>query len=138
MFRLGEKRKRKKFEAEIKVIDEEINRSRRSNFNMSILVVEMSHSVPRGLSKVLPGKTISFYLLKKFIRSYDRMIGPYWRRYIIVLPQTDRNGANVVKQRIYDLAKENNWGTVSIGMAVYPEDSKEPGILIENAISRIS
>ena len=121
----------------MKVIDEEINRSKRSNFNMSILVVEVSHSAPRGLSKVLPGKTLSFYLLKKFIRSYDRMIGPYWRRYFIVLPQTDRNGANVVKQRIYNLAKENNWGTVSIGMAFYAEDSEKSETLIENAIKSL-
>ena len=65
------------------------------------------------------------------------MIGPYWRRYFIVLPQTDRNGANAIKERIYELAKEHNWGNVSVGMAVYPDDSKDPRTLIEHVVGEM-
>ena len=138
MFRFWNAIKKQRFELEIKKIDEEINRSQRYDLNFSLLVVEVSHSVPRGLSSVLPGKVVSFHLLKKFIRSYDSMFGPYRRRYYIIFSQTDREAATAVKQRIYKLAKEYNWGDLSIGIAVYPEDGKAPQALLEKAISELS
>ena len=137
MFNFGRKSMKRKFKSEIKVIDEEISRSQRFDFSCCVLTVEINDYIPRGLSKVLPGKVVSFHILKKFIRNYDRMIGPYWRRYFIVLSQTDKKGALAVKQRIYGLAEEHNWGSVSIGMAVYPDDAQDPGTLIDQAISEI-
>ncbi len=130
--------KKRKYKSEIKVIDVEINRSQRYNLSFSILVVDMSHSVPRGLSKLLPGNVLSFHLLQKYIRSYDNIIGPHRRRYYIVSSQTDRIGASTVKQRIYDLAEEHKWGNLSIGMAVYPEDGKTSQALLNKAISELS
>lgn len=137
MFKFGEKRRKKKFRSEIEVINGEIERSLRFDFSFSILTVEVSHSIPRGLSKILPGNVVCFHLFKKHYRSYDRILGPYWRRYYIVLPQTDKKGANMAKERIYGLAEEHNWGNVSVGMAVFPEDGKDPGTLIDQAISEI-
>lgn len=134
MFRFLSKKKKKEFEFEIRLIDEEINRSKRHNLSLSVLVVEVSHSVPRGLSKILPGKVVSFHLLQKYIRSYDKMTGPHYRRYFIIFPQTGREGAEAVKERIYKLGQEHNWGIVSTGMAVYPEDGISPKELIEKAI----
>ncbi len=130
--------KKRKYKSEIKVIDVEINRSQRYNLSFSILVVDMSHSVPRGLSKLLPGNVLSFHLLQKYIRSYDNIIGPHRRRYYIVSSQTYRIGASTVKQRIYDLAEEHKWGNLSIGMAVYPEDGKTSQALLNKAISELS
>ncbi len=138
MFGFGEKRRKKKFKSEIDVIDGEIDRSQRFDFNFSILTVEVSHSIPRGLSKILPGNVVCFHLFKKHYRSYDKVIGPYWRRYYIVLPQTDKPGAKIAKQRIAGLAEENNWGDVSVGMAVFPEDGKDTDTLLEKAINEIA
>ncbi len=137
MFGFGKKRRKKKFKSEIEVIDGEIDRSQRNDLNFSILTVEINHSIPRGLSKILPGNVVCFHLFKKHYRSYDKVIGPYWRRYFIVLPQTDRTGASIAKQRIAGLAEENNWGNVSVGMAVFPEDGKDTDTLLEKAMSEI-
>jgi hypothetical protein len=138
MFRFGSSIKKRKYKSEIKVIDEEINRSQRYKLNFSVLVVDISHSVPRGLSKLLPGKVVSFHLLQKYIRSYDNMIHPHRRRYYIIFPQTDRNGAAAVKKRIYKLAEEHNWGDLLVGMAVYPEDGKTSQALLSRALSELS
>jgi hypothetical protein len=138
MFKFGEKRKKKKFRSEIEVIDGEIDRSRRYDLNFSVLTVEVNHSIPRGLSKILPGNVVCFQLFKKHYRSYDKIIGPYWRRYYIVLPQTDKPAANIAKQRIAKLAEEHNWGKVSVGLAVFPEDGKDTGTLLEKAMSEIA
>jgi hypothetical protein len=138
MFMFGNSIKKRKYRSEIKVIDEEINRSQRYKLNFSVLVVDISHSVPRGLSKLLPGKVVSFHLLQKYIRSYDNMIGPYRRRYYIIFSQTDRNGAAAVKKRIYQLAEEHTWGDLSLGMAVYPEDGKTSQALLSKALSELS
>jgi len=130
--------KKRKYKTEIKVIDEEINRSQRYDLNFSVFVVDISHSVPRGLSKLLPGNVLSFHLLQKYVRSYDNIIGPHRRRYYIVSSQTDRKGASAVKQIIYDLAEEQNWGNLTIGKAVYPEDGKTSQALLSKAISELS
>ncbi len=138
MFRSRNSIKKRKYKAEIKVIDEEINRSQRYNLNFSVLVVDISHSVPRGLSKLLPGNVVSFHLLQKYICSYDHMIGPNTRRYYIIFAQTNRDGANAVKQRIHELAEEQNWGNLTIGTAVYPEDGKTSQALLNKALSELS
>ncbi len=138
MFRSRNSIKKRKYKTEIKVIDEEINRSQRYNLNFSVLVVDISHSVPRGLSKLLPGNVVSFHLLQKYIRSYDHMIGPNRRRYYIIFSQTNRDGANSVKQRIHKLAEEQDWGNLTIGTAVYPEDGKTSQALLSKTISDLS
>ncbi len=138
MFRSRNSIKKRKYKTEIKVIDEEINRSQRYNLNFSVLVVDISHSVPRGLSKLLPGNVVSFHLLQKYIRSYDHMIGPNRRRYYIIFAQTNRDGADAVKHRIHKLAEEQNWGGLTIGTAVYPEDGKTSQALLSKAISELS
>ena len=138
MFRPRNKIKKRQYKEEIKVIDEEINRSQRYDLNFSILVVDMSHSVPRGLSKLLPGNVLSFHLLQKYVRSYDNIIGPHRRRYYIISSHTDRDGANAVKQRIHKLAEEQNWGDLTIGTAVYPEDGKTSQALLSKALNKLS
>jgi hypothetical protein len=138
MFRFNNLIKKRQYKTELKVIDDEINRSRRYDLNFSVLVVDISHSVPRGLSKLLPGSVLSFHLLQKYVRSYDKIIGPHRRRYYIISSQTDRKGASAVKQRIYDLAEEHEWGDLSIGMAIYPEDGKTSQVLLNKAINGLS
>jgi len=138
MFRSRNTIEKRKYKSEIKVIEEEINRSQRFDYNFCVLVVDISHSAPRGLSKVLPGNVLSFHLAQKYVRSYDHIIGPHRRRYYIVSSQTDKKGASAVKKRIYNLAREYNWGNLSIGIAVYPEDGNTPQALLSKAISELS
>ena len=130
--------KKHRFEEEVKKIEDEISRSERFNYSFGVFVVDISERAPKGLSRLLPGRPISFHLIRKYIRGYDKLFGPYFRRYYIILPQSDRNGVNVVKQRIYKLAKEHNWGDLSIGEAVYDEDGKSAQALLDTAISRLS
>ena len=130
--------KKQRFEKEVNIIEDEISRSKRFNFSFGVLVVDISHAVPKGISALMPGKTISFHLMKKHIRGYDKLFGPFFKRYYIILPQSDRNGVNAFKQRIYKLAEEYNWGGLSIGEAVYDEDGKSAQALLDAAISRLS
>jgi hypothetical protein len=130
--------KKQRFEEEVKKIDDEISRSKRFNYSFGVFVVDISHSAPKGISVLMPGKTLSFHLMRKHIRGYDKLFGPFFRRYYIILPQSDRNGINAFKQRIYKLAKEHKWGDLSIGEAVYDEDGESAQTLLDTAISRLS
>jgi len=73
------------------------------------------------------------------LRLYDKIIEPkQQRRYYIILPQTDKNGLDVVIQRIYELSKEYKWREVLIGAALYPEDGENLRALPDKAILRCS
>jgi len=126
-------RKKSKYKVELTFIDEEISRSKRFNFQFAVLVVELSHSAPRGLSKLLPGKTLSFHILKKNLRLYDKVIDLSSRRYHIILPQTDRKGADAVKERILRLSQAHRWGDIMVGTAVFPEDGESSNLLLTKA-----
>jgi hypothetical protein len=119
---------------EARSIQEEIERSGRFDLSFGVMAVELSHSVPRGLSRMMPGKTISFHVLEKHLRGYDKIIGPVLRRYFVILPHTDREGAEVVKKRIQDLALERAWGDVVVGISVFPDDGKDSEVLLDKAI----
>ncbi len=130
--------KKQRFEEEVKKIEDEISRSKRFNYSFGVFVVDISHAAPKGISVLMPGKTLSFHLMRKHIRGYDKLFGPFFRRYYIILPQSDKNGVNAVKKRIYKLTQEHNWGDLSIGEAVYDEDGKSAQALLDTAISRLS
>ncbi len=118
------------------MIEREISRSDRFGFQFGVLVVEVPHAVPRGLSRLLPGKTISFHVLEKNIRQYDTVIRSMQRRYYVILPQTDRTGVEVVKERVKSMAEEYRWGSIHIGAAVYPEDGQRADSILNRAVSR--
>jgi hypothetical protein len=138
VFFLKSRKEKKRFEYELELVDEEINRSHRFNLNFCVLAVELSHLNPRGLSRILPGNVLSFHVVNKYIRSYDRMFGPYFRRYFIILPQTDAHGAEVVNQRIQEIAMKYDWGNVSIGVSVFPDNGKKAEELLNTAVDNIS
>lgn len=125
------------FEVEMKLIRDEINRSERFGYGFVLLVVEIDHSAPRGLSKLFPGRTLSFHILEKNLRSYDRVGETALRRYHVLLPQADEEGGQVIEARIKELARKSNFGDVTIGSACYPDDGKTPKALIEHAVSQI-
>lgn len=126
-------RKSGKYKIELTCIDEEISRSKRFGFQFAVLVLELKHSVPRGLSKLLPGQTLSFHILRKNLRLYDKVIDLSSRRYHIILPQTDRQGTVAVKNRVLRLSQMHSWGEIKIGVAVFPEDGETPNLLLTKA-----
>ena len=136
MFGFGRRRK-ERFQFERRIISEEINRSERFGYGFVLLVVELSHTAPRGLSRIFPGRTISFHTIEKNLRSYDRVGQSALRRYHVLLPQTDRNQAKIIEERIHALSRKYNLGDVIIGSAVYPEDGKTAKALIDHAVSKI-
>lgn len=136
MFNLKKLFSEKTSETELQSINEEINRSKRYGFNFGILVVELTHAAPYGLSKLMPGKTISYKILKQNLRCYDKIVGPFIRRYYILLPQTDKEGVEVVNQRIHKVAKDKNLGEVYIGKAIFPFDGKDAKSLLKRALGK--
>ena len=121
---------------ELESINEEINRSKRFGFNFGILVVELIHAAPYGLSRIMPGKTISYKILKQNLRCYDKVVGPFIRRYYVLLPQTGKDGVEVVNQRILQMAKDKNLGEIYIGKAIFPHDGKDAKTLLNKALGK--
>ena len=133
MFWFSNRKDKKVFEVELRSIEEEIHRSKRFGYQFGVLIVEVNNSVPRGLSRVMPGKTVSFHVLERNLRGYDRIIGPDMRRYYVILPQTDPEGVRTVRERLARLAGEQNWGDISIGSAIYPDHGLKAKALLDRA-----
>ena len=138
MFFFKNRWEKKKLKTEKKLIDRMISQSRRFGHNFSVVAVEISDTIPRGLSKILPDKTISFRILEKNIRQYDLVTGSSewtassnYRKYYMIFPQTDENEVRTVKERILYLAKKNSWGDVSIKVAIYPKDGDNAQALLD-------
>ena len=127
------KNKTQKLKLEIELIEQEIHRSKRFGYSFSLLILEVTNSTPRGLSKFLPGKTLSFHVLKKNLRQYDKIVNSLIRRYYIMLPQTGKSGSEKVKKRIIKIGELHKWGKVNFSMATYPEDGANAKTLIEKA-----
>lgn len=130
MFFLKRFRRRAKFKAEKSLIEREISQAKRFGENFSVVSIEMSHSAPRGLSKLLPGRTMSFHVLEKNIRLYDQLINCSFRKYFLILSKTDAKGVKAVKERIRSLSEKHNWGDVSIASATYPIDGETSNDLL--------
>jgi len=128
---------KRKFEVEINCINKEINRYKRFGFNFCVLMFKVSNAVPNGLSKLIPGKAVSYHItgkylqLKKILRSYDALFKTTYRKYYVILPQTDEKGADVVVERIYTLAKNHRWGEISIRAALCPRDGDNAHVLLD-------
>jgi hypothetical protein len=121
-----------KFKSEIKYIEAEISRSKRFGYQFGVLTVELNNSVPRGLSRLFPGRTLSFHILQDNLRLYDRIIeSGQRRRYYIILPETDGDGIEAVKKRIHRIAAEQKWEKVVIASSLYPEDGTTSNELLE-------
>jgi hypothetical protein len=132
------KRKKHILKVEAKVIEAEISRSKRFGLQFGVLAVELSHIVPLGLSKILPGRTISYHVLQKNLRLYDQIIESHlMRRYYIILPQTNKHGLEAVKTRLYRIAEDEGWGDVLIRSAIYPDDGNTSRALLDKCSSNV-
>ena len=129
-----EKLKTNKLKLESELIEREIYRSKRFGYTFSLLVLEVTNSIPRGLSKLLPGRTLSFHTLQKNLRPYDKIVDSIIRRYYIILPQTDKINSEKVKSRILEIAEHHKWGDINIGISTYLEDGENAKSLLNAAI----
>ena len=125
--------------------DEELQRSKRHGFKFSFLMIDIDdfkrcndtygHLVGDAVLKEVS------HIAKGITREIDLMARYGGEEFSIVLPETDRAGAMLVAERIRKRIEENIFKaydeklnmTVSIGLAVYPDDSQEVPDLVEAA-----
>ena len=103
-------------------------------FSFGIRGINLSSSAPRGLSKLLPGRTLSLHLLEKNIRYYDKILNYAYKIYLIILPQAKTEDINKIKERIYSFAQDYQWGEIYINTAVYPDDGEDPRALLKQVV----
>lgn len=103
-------------------LDAEINRAKRFTYHIGVLIVDVADSTPRGVHDYLPGMTVNVRHVRSLLREYDVVIKTQVRRYTVILPHLDLSeSAHVVKNRILDTARDQNWGSVNVGVAIFPE-----------------
>ncbi|MCX5668072.1 MAG: GGDEF domain-containing protein [Candidatus Omnitrophica bacterium] len=125
--------------------DEELQRSKRHGFKFSFLMIDIDdfkrcndtygHLVGDAVLKE------TAHIAKGSTREIDLTARYGGEEFSIILPETDRAGAMLVAERIRKKIEENIFTaydeklkvTVSIGLAVYPDDSQEAPDLIEAA-----
>ncbi|MBI4640308.1 MAG: hypothetical protein HY731_06415 [Candidatus Tectomicrobia bacterium] len=115
----------------VQAINRELSRSQRFQQQFALLLLDIPGSVPHGVHKVLPGKTLGVKHLEDQVRPYDTVTEVGLRRYMVILPQTELAGTAVVKERIRALARQHGWGEVRIGLAVYPENGNTGDLLLQ-------
>ena len=125
--------------------DEELRRSMRHGFKFSFLMLDIDdfkkcndtygHLVGDVVLKEIA------HIAKAGTREIDLAARYGGEEFSIILPETDRAGAMLVAERMRKRIEENIFKaydeklkmTVSIGLAVYPDDSREISDLIERA-----
>ncbi len=125
--------------------DKELKRSKRHGFNLSFFMVDIDN-FKRYNDKYghLVGDVALqevAEILKNSIRTVDLVCRYGGEEFAVILPQTDKEGALQVAERIRWAADNHRFKaydqvtkvTVSIGVATFPEDAKDMDELIERA-----
>ncbi len=116
------------------VLDSEIARAERFHSAVGVLVLQVAEAVPRGVHRVVPGKTLDVEHLRQCVRRYDVVQRTDVRRYTILLPQTlAGDGPRTVRARLLRIAEEGGWGHITIGVGCYPMDGSTGAELIRVA-----
>ena len=76
MFWRGNTYKKMKLKRELKAVNKEISRSKRYGYHFGVLVLQVDNSIPRGLSKTLPGRPISCHVLESHLARDQSRLGP--------------------------------------------------------------
>jgi diguanylate cyclase (GGDEF)-like protein len=125
--------------------DEELHRSKRHGFKFSFLMIDIddfkrcNDTYGHLVGDIVLKETA--HIAKGSTREIDLMARYGGEEFSIILPETDRVGAMLVAERIRKKIEENIFKaydeqlkmTVSIGLAVYPDDSEDVSDLIERA-----
>jgi len=125
--------------------DEELRRSERHGFKFSFLMLDIDdfkrcndtygHLVGDVVLKEIA------HMAKGSTREIDLVARYGGEEFSVILPETDRAGAILVAERMRKKIEENVFKaydeklkmTVSVGLAVYPDDSQETSDLIDRA-----
>ena len=119
------------------LINVEVNRVIRSPASLSLLMLDIDNfknyndtqGHPAG-DELLKGVD---KVLKNTVRTVDMVCRYGGEEFIVILPQTDKGGAQIIAERIRVQIGLYFPTTVSIGISTFPDDAKEIGQLIEKA-----
>jgi len=104
-----------------KALDAEIARAKRFSYYIGVLIMDVSAGTPRGVHKALPGVTVNVKHFRAMLREYDTVVKTQLRRYTVILPHLEESeSARVVKERIEFTARLHDWGSINIGVAIFP------------------
>lgn len=107
----------------LKALDVEINRAKLFHYYFGILILDVAETIPRGVHKHLPGVTVSVSHIQSLLRDCDAVTKTSLRRYAVILPHLEAGeSADLLRDRIQFTARLHNWGTVNVGIAIFPED----------------
>ncbi len=128
------------------VLDTEIYRSNRYDYEFSLIFMDLDHfkSVNDNYGHLRGSKLLREIaeLLRANLRLVDFAFRYGGDEFVVLLPQTGREGSEVVARRIYQRLNEarfltdeslNLHITASIGLATYPTDAKSKAELIRLA-----
>lgn len=124
---------------------EEIKRSKRHRFKLSFIMVDIDHfkryndTYGHLLGDVALQEVAE--ILKNSIRRVDLVCRYGGEEFAMLLPETDKAGAQLVAERIRWAAESHSFSaygqlsnvTVSLGVATFPEDATSPDELIDRA-----
>lgn len=126
-------------------LNEELQRSEKQSLKFAFLMIDIDdfkrcndahgHLVGDILLKDISG------MIKENVREIDLVARYGGEEFSVILPETDRKGAKIVAERIRKKIEENIFkaydetlkATVSIGLAVYPEDAETKDNIIEKS-----
>jgi diguanylate cyclase (GGDEF)-like protein len=130
-----------------KKLKEEVKKAKRYNFNLSLIIADIdyfknyndAHGHMEG-DKILKGVASS---IMSSVRTHDVTARYGGEEFSIILPNTNKNDAMRLAERIrlniskqpfpYKETQPNGNLTISLGVASFPEDVKEPDNLIKKA-----
>ena len=119
------------------ILRREIERAKRYNQSISLLMGDIddfkkyndSYGHPAG-DELL--KKIANFLVEA-VRAVDTVFRYGGEEFVVLLPQTLKQGAVEVAKRLINLARQNLPVTISLGLAAYPEDAKAMDDLLKKA-----
>ncbi len=119
------------------LINIEVNRVKRTPAALSLLMLDIDNfknyndteGHPAG-DELLKGVA---KVLKSSVRAVDLVCRYGGEEFIIILPQTDKGGAQIIAERIRVQVGLFFPTTISIGISTFPEDGKEIEQLVEKA-----
>lgn len=126
-------------------LNEELQRSKRHAFRFAFLMIDIDNfKACNDAHGHLVGDVIlrdAARLIKESVREIDLAARYGGEEFSLVLPETDRSGARLAADRIRKKIEEHVFRaydeklkvTVSVGLAVYPDDCEEASDLIEKA-----
>jgi diguanylate cyclase (GGDEF)-like protein len=123
------------------ILRREIERAKRYSQSISILMIDIDDFKKYNDTKGHPAGDELLKKLADFLVQSIRVVDIVFRyggeEFVVLLPQTLKQGAVEVAKRLLNLERQNIPATISIGLAAYPEDGKDKDDLIAKADSAL-